>query len=71
MHLIQPPVVARLRLLQQRAAFTVLEVVVSTLLVCIAMGNILMMNMRAASNLKSSREVAAISQMLQQRVDGA
>ena len=50
-------------------AFTLMEVMVSTLLICIAMGNILMMNMRAARILRASREVAATSQMLQQRVE--
>src|SRR5437868_7017336 len=52
-----------------RRAFTLMEVMVSTLLISIAMGNILMMNLRAVRILKASREVAAASQMLQQRVE--
>jgi len=50
-------------------AFTLMEVMVSTLLISIAMGNILMMNLRAVRILKASREVAAASQILQQRVE--
>ena len=50
-------------------AFTLMEVMVSALLISIAMGNILMMNMRSAKILRASRELAAASQMLQQRVE--
>ncbi|MEO6786944.1 MAG: hypothetical protein ABI318_12500 [Chthoniobacteraceae bacterium] len=52
-----------------RQAFTLLEVMVSSLLICVAMGSILMMNVRASKILRTSREVAASSQMLQQRVE--
>lgn len=44
---------------------------VSILLIVLSMGSILMMNLRAARLLRASREVAAASQMLQQRVEMA
>ncbi len=39
------------------------------MLICLAMGSILMMSMRASKLLRASREVAAASQMLQQRIE--
>ncbi len=42
---------------------------VCTALIAVAMGNILVMNVRAARLLQASREVAATSQVLQQRVE--
>jgi type II secretory pathway pseudopilin PulG len=50
-------------------AFTLLEVTVSSLLIALAMGSILMMSMRASKLVRASRQVAATSQMLQQRVE--
>ena len=50
-------------------AFTLLEVTVSCLLIALAMGSILMMSMRSSRLVRASREVAATSQMLQQRVE--
>ncbi len=50
-------------------AFTLLEVMVSTMLIAVAMGSILVMNARASRILRASREVAAASQVLQQRIE--
>src|SRR5205823_784634 len=63
------PLVSRRNYPSGSRAFTVLEVTVSTMLICLAMGSILMMSMRASKLLRASREVAAGSQMLQQRVE--
>ncbi len=52
-------------------AFTLAEVMVCILLIVLSMGSILMMNLRSAKILRASREVAAASQMLQQRVEMA
>lgn len=51
--------------------FTLAEVMISILLIVVSMGSILMMNVRAAKILRASREVAATSQILQQRVEMA
>ncbi len=44
---------------------------VSVLLIVVSMGSILVMNMRASRILRNSREVAATSQILQQRIEMA
>ena len=50
-------------------AFTILEVLISALLICIALGGILEMNTRSIHILQSTRRVAASSQVLQQRIE--
>lgn len=52
-----------------RDAFSLIEVLVSTLIMSVAMGNIVMMSMRASAALRASREAAATSQLLQQRIE--
>lgn len=69
-HFTMPPTAChRKNAAGRRHGFTLLEVMVSTVLIAIAMGNILMMNIRAARVLRASREVAATSQVLQQRIE--
>lgn len=46
-----------------------MEVLVATLLIAMAMGSIMAINARAISTLRESREVAASSQVLQQRIE--
>ncbi len=64
-----PPASRRWNVRARRSAFTLLEVMVSTMLIAVAMGSILVMNARAARILRASREVAAASQVLQQRIE--
>ena len=52
-------------------AFTLTEVMISIVLIVLSMGSILMLNLRSARILRASREVAAASQILQQRVEMA
>ena len=51
------------------AAFTILEVLIAALLICIALGGILEMNTRSIHILRSTRQVAASSLILQQRME--
>ncbi|MEQ1861519.1 MAG: prepilin-type N-terminal cleavage/methylation domain-containing protein [Chthoniobacteraceae bacterium] len=50
-------------------AFTLLEVMVAMLMICIALGSILALNTRSAHTLRATRQTAAASQVLQQRVE--
>src|SRR3954468_12206732 len=51
------------------AGFTMVEVLLSALLISITMGSILSMNVRSIYALRASRDASASSQMLQQRIE--
>jgi Tfp pilus assembly protein PilV len=50
-------------------AFTIMEVLVSALLIAMAMGSIMAINTHAIHTLRATRQAAASSQVLQQRVE--
>src|SRR6266478_5478474 len=50
-------------------AFTIMEVLVATLLISIAMGSIMAMNSKAIHTLRATLQTAASSQVLQQRIE--
>jgi len=58
-----------LKTLHRTGAFTITEVLVSSLLISVAMGSILSMNMQSITTLRASHEAAASSQVLQQRIE--
>lgn len=51
------------------AGFTLVEVMLSTLLVCVGIGSIMAMNTRSFHTLRAARQAAAASQILQERVE--
>jgi len=51
------------------AAFTLVEVMLSTLLVCVGIGSIMAMNTRSFHTLRATRQAAAASQIVQQRIE--
>jgi Tfp pilus assembly protein PilV len=54
---------------QRRSAFTIMEVLVAALLIALAIGSIMTMNVKAFHVLRASRMAAAGSQVLQQRIE--
>lgn len=67
--LTRPPRLIRLNRARQRGAFSLVEVLVAAVIMSIAMGNVVTISMRAADALRTSREAAASSQVLQQRIE--
>lgn len=51
------------------AAFTILEVMISAVLILISLGSILAMNAKSMHALRATRQAAAGSQVLQQRIE--
>lgn len=55
--------------LYSKDAFTILEVLVAAFLIALAMGSIMTINTHAVHTLRATRQAAASSQVLQQRVE--
>lgn len=51
------------------AGFTLVEVLVSSLLICIGLGSILAINTKTVHTLRATRQAAVASQVLQQRIE--
>ncbi len=53
----------------RHAGFTIMEVMVAALLIAISMASIMTINVKSIHTLRASREAAASSQVLQQRIE--
>lgn len=57
------------RSLVRARAFTLVEVLIASLLVCVGIGSIVAMNAESLHTLRAARQAAVASQLLQQRVE--